>query len=373
MQRQGIARLGRKTKELVKELKSKEIAIIDHSDLDALGAIELVNCGVSAVINAASSISGRYPNLGPEILLKHNIPIIDNVGPMIFDQLKTGDEIEIFDGKVYHQKRLIAQGTVLTDEIVERAMKLAQENLNNEISKFIDNTFWYIQKEKDLLLGELDFPELKTEIIGKHVVVVVRGLGYKDDLLAISSYIHEMRPVLIAVDGGADALLEFGLMPDIIIGDMDSVSDRALLSKAEKIVHAYTDGHCPAKERMDNLSIEYSIIPAPGTSEDIALLLADEKGAELIVAVGTHSNLIDFLEKGRKGMASTFLTRVKIGPKLMDAKGVSKLYQGKNDLVPIYLVLAALIPIIIFISMSSPWRHFFRLAWLQLRLLIGGM
>lgn len=372
MERHGKARLGRKTKDLIKVLKHKDIAIIDHEDLDFMGASGLVEVGVSGVINAACSITGRYPNLGPKLLLEHHIPLVDNVGPEVFTQINDGDMVHLRNGEIYCNNQLVTLGRNLSLADVIKSMEEAKPNLDYEVAKFVDNTLEYAAKEKKIFLEDLSLPSIKTTIAHRHAVVVVRGLGYRDDLEAISAYIEEMNPVLIGVDGGADGLLEFGHKPDIIIGDMDSVSDKALCCGAEILVHAYSDGRCPGKKRLEMLKIEHKLFPAPGTSEDIALLLAYESGAQLIVAVGTHSNLIDFLEKGRQGMASTFLVRMKMGSHLVDAKGVSQLYNSCSGTFPLPLIIAAVVPIIVFITLASPWRHLARLLWLQARLFVGG-
>jgi uncharacterized membrane-anchored protein len=369
----GQVRLGRKTKELVKNLKSREIAVIDHPDLDAVGAMQLADSGVSVVLNAADSITGRYPNLGPELLLERGIVLIDRLGDAIFTQLQDGDQIQIVQQNIYLNEHLVASGRLVTRDLVLSLMEEARKNIDAEVFQFVDNTIEYMQKEKQLMLADLIIPKVRTPIKDRHVVVVVRGINYRDDLRAIGAYIDDMNPVLIGVDGGADALLEFGHTPDLIIGDMDSVSSETLNCGAEILVHAYQDGRSPGARRLSELGIDYKIFPAPGTSEDIALLLAYELGAQLIVAVGLHSNLIDFLEKGRPGMASTFLTRMKIGSILVDAKGVSQLYKGKAGILPIPLLIAAVIPILLIIMLATSWRDLLRLFWLELRLFIGGL
>ena len=373
MRYKGQVRLGRKTKELVKNLKSREIAVIDHPDLDAVGAMQLADSGVSVVLNAADSITGRYPNLGPELLLERGIVLIDRLGDAIFTQLQDGDQIQIVQQNIYLNEHLVASGRLVTRDLVLSLMEEARKNIDAEVFQFVDNTIEYMQKEKQLMLADLIIPKVRTPIKDRHVVVVVRGINYRDDLRAIGAYIDDMNPVLIGVDGGADALLEFGHTPDLIIGDMDSVSSETLNCGAEILVHAYQDGRSPGARRLSELGIDYKIFPAPGTSEDIALLLAYELGAQLIVAVGLHSNLIDFLEKGRPGMASTFLTRMKIGSILVDAKGVSQLYKGKAGILPIPLLIAAVIPILLIIMLDTSWRDLLRLFWLELRLFIGGL
>ena len=268
---------------------------------------------------------------------------------------------------------VLAVGNVVTDYVVSERQRLAKLNLGKELDRFITNTLDYALKEKEVILGDIDFPDLKPELQGKSVVIVVRGIGYREDLRVLGAYIQETKPVLVGVDGGADALLAAGYKPQIIIGDMDSVSDKALCCGARLIAHAYPDGVCPSRERLENLGVPFHVVPAPGTSEDLGLLLAHSQGAELIVLVGSHSNMIDFLEKGRPGMASTFLTRLKIGPILLDAKKVSELYRSGTPLSIAPVILAALIPILLFMGLASPWRHYLRLFWLQLRLIAGWL
>jgi uncharacterized membrane-anchored protein len=368
---QGTAKKNIKTKNLISQLQQEEIAVIDHPDLDQIAAESLIQAKVKLVINASPSISGRYPNPGPEILLKAGIPILDQVGEECFNSLPDAGEIEIRNSCIFYNGILIGKGEELTLERIETLTKLANENLNSELGKFVHNTLEYALKEKDLIMGELPLPEIRTNFRKKQVLVVVRGQNYREDLKIIYSYIREVNPILMGVDGGADALLEFGLKPDIIIGDMDSVSDRALSSGAELIVHAYKDGRAPGFDRIKALGLEAVIFAAPGTSEDIALILAYEKGADLIVAVGTHSNMIDFLEKGRKGMASTFLVRLKVGSILVDARGVSKLYQNRIKVGQIILIcLAAFLPLILVLSLNKATWDWLRLLWLRLRLIM---
>lgn len=364
-------KVDRKTKRLAKRLTGGEIAVINHVDIDEVAANSLVEGKIKLVINAAPSISGRYPNKGPGILTDKNILIIDNIGEELFNELKEGQIIEVVDGNIYRDGKFIGSGEVLDKKVVSEKIKLAYENLGVELDKFIDNTIDYAKKEKGFILGDVEIPKVKTDYKNKHVLIVVRGQDYKEDLSAIISYIEEMKPVLVGVDGGADALLEFGYTPDVIVGDMDSVSDEALKKAKEIVVHAYTDGRAPGLKRVEDLGLEAIVFPAPGTSEDIAMLTAYEYKAELIVAVGTHSNMIDFLEKGRKGMASTFLVRLKIGSRLIDAKGVNLLYRSRLKLKYIFaLILTALFPILIVASFSPSVQQFIHLMQLKFRLLL---
>lgn len=364
-------KVDRKTKKLAKRVGSGEIAVINHIDIDEVAANSLVEAKIKLVINAAPSISGRYPNKGPGILTENNILIIDNIGEELFEELKEGQTIEVVDGKIYREGKFLGAGEVLDKYEVAHQIKAAYENLAVELDRFIDNTIDYAKKEKGFILGEVEIPKVKTNYANKHVLIVVRGQDYKEDLSTMLSYIEEVKPVLVGVDGGADALIEFGYTPDVIVGDMDSVSDEALKKASEIVVHAYTDGRAPGLERVQELGLDAVVFPAPGTSEDIAMLIAYEYKAELIVAVGTHSNMIDFLEKGRKGMASTFLVRLKIGSRLIDAKGVNLLYRSKLKIKYIWALIAtALFPVLVVASLSPGVQQFIQLMQLKFRVLL---
>lgn len=344
---QGRVRVDTRTKNLTKRLQPGEIAVIDHGDLDRVAAEALVECQVRAVLNASPSVSGRYPNLGPDVLLDNGIVLIDGLGPDIMT-LHEGSQIRIEEGGQVFSKsgKLIAQGTLQTKESVAQLMDQARQGLSHQLEAFAANTMDYMKQERDLLLNDVGMPELRTNFSGKHVLVVVRGYSYKEDLKALRSYIREYRPIIIGVDGGADAVMEIGFKPDLVVGDMDSVSDKALKSGAEIIVHAYRDGRAPGLSRVEELGVEHTVFAATGTSEDIAMLIADSGGAQLIVAVGTHVTLLEFLDKGREGMSSTFLTRLKVGSKLIDAKGVSQIYHTRvSNWQIILLALAGLLAI----------------------------
>lgn len=339
----GVVRLDRRTKNLTKRLRPGDIAVIDHVDLDRVSAEALVACRVAAVVNVSDSISGRYPNLGPEILVEAGIPLLDSIGREVFSILREGEIVRIDGGVLYRDSEEIAKGIPHDSESVAELMDEARAGLSTQLEAFTANTMEYLRRERDLLLDGVGVPEIHTPIDGRHVLIVVRGYDYRDDLTALRPYIREYRPVLIGVDGGADALVESGYQPDIIVGDMDSVRDETLKGGAEVVVHAYRDGRAPGSERLANLGVEATVFSAAGTSEDVAMLLADSKGASLIVAVGTHNSLVEFLDKGRSGMASTFITRLRVGAKLVDAKGVSRLYRSRvSTLQVVILILAGL-------------------------------
>ncbi len=357
----GPVRVDPRTKSLTKRLRTGDVAVIDHQDIDRVSAEALVACRPAAVLNAARSTSGRYPNLGPEILLEAGIPLIDDLGPDVMS-LTEGRAVQVLDGSVLVDGRLVAEGVVQTPETVAANLEEARAGLSVQLESFAANTMDYLRRERDLLLDGVGVPDIATSIEGRHVLVVVRGYHYKEDLATLRPYIIEYRPVLIGVDGGADAILEAGWTPALIVGDMDSVSDKALTCGAEVVVHAYRDGRAPGLERVVKLGVPHVLFPATGTSEDVAMLLADDKGAELIVAVGSHATLVEFLDKGRSGMASTFLTRLRVGSKLVDAKGVSRLYRQRisNKQLSL-LVLSGLIALAVALSATSAGQTVFGL------------
>ncbi|NUT36188.1 MAG: hypothetical protein HOV79_24280 [Hamadaea sp.] len=350
----GTARLDRRTKRLVGRLRAGDLAVIDHVDIDRVAADALVAVGVGAVLNAKPSISGRYPNLGPQVLIDAGILLLDDLGEGIFQNVREGDELRIDGNTVFLGDEPVAHGVRQDAETVAKSMVDAREGLSVQLEAFAANTMEYLKQERDLLLDGVGVPDIVTHIAGRHCLIVVRGYDYKADLDVLRPYIREFKPVLIGVDGGADALVEAGYTPDMIIGDMDSVSDDVLRCGAEVIVHAYPDGRAPGLARMHQLGVPAITFPAAATSEDIAMLLADEKGASLIVAVGTHATLVEFLDKGRGGMASTFLTRLRIGGKLVDAKGVSRLYrQSISGSSLLLLVLSAIAAMAAAVAVST--------------------
>ncbi len=364
----GPVRLGRRTKDLVKRLQPGEIAVIDHEDLDRVAADGLSDAGVGAVVNAARSISGRYPNSGPLRVASAGVPILDNVGAEIMDLLTDGEEVVLTAEGVRRNGALVAGGELLTIPVIEERMEVARDAIGDELERFAVNTLEYIEKEARLTFSPVKVPEIETEFRDRHALVVVRGHDYREDLRHLRPYIREYHPVLIGVDGGADALLEMRMKPDIIIGDFDSLSERAWGCGAELVHHVHPDGRGPGREQLQERGVEYREFVVEGTSEDAAMLLAYEKRTRLIVAVGTHSTMVEFLDKGRAGMSSTFLTRLRIGPMLVDAKGVSQLYQGRvqrRDLL--FLIAAGLVAILAIAAVSEPFQTAVEALWLRLR------
>lgn len=366
------ARADKRTKNLTRRIRPGEIAIIDHADLDGPAAEALVNCRVGAVINASPSITGRYPNRGPEVLQAAGITLIDNAGFAIFAKVNEGELLTIRHDGIYRNEICLATGQFMTPERLQQEIAAAREHLDIELYRFVKNTLSYIETEKGLLFEAASLPTFNVEINERPVVVVVRGEGARQDLAAIKTFIRDKKPVLIGVDGAADLLREQGWKPDIIFGDMDSISDECLACGAQLIVHAYPNGRCPGKERLDRLGLKYQVLPGTGTSEDVILLAAYEKGADLLIAVGTHFNLIDFLDKTRSGMSSTFLVRLRVGSRLIDAKGVSRLYNLPYPLWHMLVMILATIAVIVTIFLlSSEARSLVQLMLMELQRLIA--
>ncbi len=365
---EGTVKKDKKTKHLISRLKPGDIALIHHRDLDLLSAKRLCEKKVSAVINTEESVTGRYRNLGPTLLFNAGIPVIDYTDEELFNSLNEGDAIEIDDGSIIKDGMTLAEGKILTQEKIQARLTQARHNVRYELEHFVRNTLSFLEQEQESLLGEISFPDVGIDFKGKHVLVVVRGKNYQEDLRALRSYINEMKPVLIGVDGGSDALLEFGYVPDMTVGDMDSVSDKTLHISKRLVVHAYPDGNAPGLARVQSMQLPSTVVSLPGMSEDIALLLSYHLGAELIVGVGMHFSLDEFLEKGRKGMSSTFLVRLKVGSVLFDAKGVSKLYKGGVSASWILgIILCGLVPILVILLSSPTFKPYLKLFHLVLQ------
>ena len=369
----GTARLDRRTKHLVKRLGPDDIAIIDHADLDRVSAEELIESGVRVVVNVAASQTGRYPNPGPLLLVRGGVRLIDVPGAALFDELSEGELVTVRGASVFRNGTCLASGRALGERELEHALADQKGRVDEALREFADNTMRYLRDEGRLLAEGVDFPPLATRFRDRHALVVARGPGHKRDLRSVRPYVRDFKPVLIAVDGGADALLEAGHRPDVIVGDMDSVSDRALACGAEIVVHAYPGGLAPGAGRLERLRLSYEVVEVAGISEDVAMLLAYEKGAELIVAVGTHFNLIEFLERNRDGMSSTFITRLRVGEILVDAKGVSRLVARPTGIGPfVALAGAGLAAIVVAIAASPALSHLIQLLVLDIRSWLGG-
>jgi uncharacterized membrane-anchored protein len=368
----GVARLDKRTKRLVKRLGPGDIAIIDHADLDRASAEELLESRVRVVFNVAPSVTGRFPNFGPLALVRGGVRLIDCPDAELFEEVKEGESLVVRGGGLFRNGSRLASGHLHTEEDLERLLSGQQARVSDALENFAENTLRHVREESKLLSEGVQVPQLRTTFRDRHALVVARAPEAKRDLRAVRSYIREFKPIMIGVDGGADRLLEAGYKLDLVVGDMDSVSDKALTSGAEIVVHAYSGGRAPGRERVDRLGLQSAILPAPGMSEDVAILLAHEKGAELIVAVGTRFNLTEFLERDRAGMSSTFLTRLKVGEILVDARGVSRLFRPRAGAGPLLAFAGAgIAAIVAAVAVSSDLQHFFSLLVERVQSVLG--
>jgi uncharacterized membrane-anchored protein len=382
----GPLRPGRRTKLLVNHLSRGDIALIDHLDIDRVSAEELIAAGALAVLNCRPSSSGSYPNLGPRLLVEAGILLIDLPDDSLFEAVSDGDPVVVVAdgaradaapgelvGEVRRRGEVLARGEVLDLARVRAETEARRREVGEALERFAHNTIEHMREERELLAGRIEMPRFGTDFRDRSTLVVARGVGHQRDLQALRPFIRDMRPVIVAVDGGAEALLEEGLTPNMIVGDMDSAGEAALRCGAEMVVHSYPDGHAPGRRRLEELGVPFKLVPAPGTSQDVAMLIAAEKGARLIVSVGSQFNLLEFLDRNRKGMSSTFLTRLRIGEILVDAKGVSRLYRPRPGPKPLLAVIAAgLIAMIAVVWLTPALRDVVDLLWLKLQLLLGA-
>ncbi|WOC13881.1 hypothetical protein MP11Mi_29920 [Gordonia sp. MP11Mi] len=344
----GVVRIDKNSKRLLERVGEGEIVVLDEIDLDRVTADALVEAEVGAVVNAAESITGRYPNLGPEVLAASNIPILDAVGSEVFSRLKDGQKARLHNGRVYVGDRVVARGEELDERIVADRMLDAKTGLVDHLEAFSGNTIEFIRSESPLLIDGVGIPDVRVKLEGRHVVVVAEGSGRAADLKALKPFIKEYQPVMVGVGVGADTLMKAGYRPALIVGDPEEISTETLKSGAELVLPADPDGHASGLERIQDLGVGATTFPAAGSAADLALLLTDFHGADLIVTAGLGGTLNDFFDRElRDEIPSTFLTRLKVGPKLVDSKAVATLYRSRVSGAAIaMLMLAALIAII---------------------------
>ncbi|WP_354530176.1 putative cytokinetic ring protein SteA [Nakamurella sp. UYEF19] len=352
----GVARVSRRSDTLLSKLSDGDIAVIDHIDIDRATADALVRSGVSAVVNCAPSISGRYPNLGPEILVASGVILIDDVGEKIFTRLKDGAKIRLDGAAVYLGEELVAEGVEQTPESVADLLIEAKAGMSAQLEAFAANAIEYMKRERSLLLDGVGIPEIATKMAGRQVLIVAAGAETKAELKSLKKYIADYHPVLVGVDGGADALREAGYKPNLIIGNPEEVGPDTLRGGAEVVIPADIDGHAPGLERLQDLGLGAVTFPATGTTEDLALLLADAREASLIVTVGMHTTLTDLLDH-KGGAASTFLVRMRVANKIVEAPAVARLYKARISWWLVALLMIVAIAAIIGALLVSDVSH----------------
>jgi uncharacterized membrane-anchored protein len=351
----GIARIDKNTKKLIERVGPGDIAILDEVDLDRVTADALVQANVVAVVNASPSISGRYPNLGPEVLVASGIVLLDDVGPEVFKKVKDGAKLRVHDDRLLVGERRLARGTTLEEPDVADMMIDAKTGLVDHLEAFSGNTIEFIRSESPLLIDGVGVPDVDVSFAGKHVVIVADGPDRGTELRALKPFIKEYSPILVGVGAGADTLVKAGYKPAVVVGDPEDMKVATLKSGAQVVLPADTDGHAPGLERIQDLGIGATTFPAAGSAADLALLLSDFHGADLIVTAGYGGSLDDFFDRSRReSTPSTFLTRLKVGPKLVDAKAVATLYRSRVSGAAIAcVILAALIAVIAAVMLSN--------------------
>ena len=340
----GSARVDRDIDRLLRRVGAGDIVVLDVLDLDRVTADALVDAGVAGVVNASPSISGRYPNLGPEVLVANNIVLIDNCGREVFKKIKDGAKVRLHEGGVYSGDRRLIHGVERTDEEIRDLMHDAKTGLVAHLEAFAGNTIEYIRSESPLLIDGIGIPDIDVDVYRRHVVVVADGPGAAEDLKALKPFIKEYQPVLVGVGGGADVLRHGGYRPQLIVGNPEQMSAEVLTCGAQVVLPADADGHAGGLERIQDLGIGAMTFPAAGSAADLALLLVEHHGAALIVTVGQSASIEEFFDRTRvQSNPSTFLTRLKVGEKIVDAKAVATLYRSHVSGVSIALLVLAML------------------------------
>ena len=340
----GVARVDRRTDALLRRLKAGEIAVLDQVDLDRVTADALVAAKVAAVVNASPSISGRFPNLGPEILVDNGVTLLDGVGADVLHAVKDGAKVRIHEGVLYAGELELAKGKQQDVDSVADSLVEAKAGLIHQLEAFAANTIEFMRQERAMLLDGAGVPATDVELAGRQVVVVAAGFDHTGQLKKLRDYIREYRPVLVGVGAGADALLAAGHTPALIVGDPGEVSTEALTCGADLVVPAFADGHAPGLHRAQDLGVRAVTYPSSANPEDLALLLAAHHDAALVVTVGLSATMAEFLDRGRSGSnASTFLTRLQLGGALVDARVIAALYRSRISAGAILLLIGAVL------------------------------
>ncbi|WP_243794111.1 putative cytokinetic ring protein SteA [Saccharopolyspora gloriosae] len=357
----GTARVPRRTDELPQRLGPGDIVLLDQVDLDRRTADTLVAAGVVGVVNAAPSISGRFPNLGPEVLSAAGVALIDGVGREPMRVIKDGARLRLHEGRLYSGDREVGCGAEQDADSIADQLIEAKAGMTAQLEAFSADTIEFLRTERMLILDGVGVPAVTVPIEDRHVLVLVPGYGHVDDLKRLKRYIKYYRPVLIGVDAGADTLLRAGYRPDVIVGDPGGIATETLKRATEVVVPAHLDGHAPGIERIQDLGIGALTFPASGNPEDLALLIADAHNARLVVTVGFQATLHEFLDRGRSGSnPSTFLTRLRLGSRLVDGAAVASLQRaaGSNGAL-VLLFFAALVVLAVALAVSGFGDSFF--------------
>lgn len=332
----GVVRVDARARKLAARMEPGDIAVIDFRDLDRATAQAFVAAGASAVLNAAESMTGRYPNLGPLVLLEAGITLVDDLGPDVMTLLE-GNKVVIKDGEVIHKGKTVATGKRMTVEAVREATSIAREGFATQIQAFAATTGEYLERESALLMSGSGLPELSISLEDRVVVVVLDDKDSPAQLRAARAWLNDTHPLVIAVDGGAEIAAQARLKPSVIVGDMEIITEKQLRSGAELIVGS-GDQHTAGADRLKRMGLDYHTVTTAASAADIAILLATMAGAKAVVTAGEHATFDDFLDRGRNGMAAAFFTRLRAGGKLIALPAVAATYKPRVRL-PIFVLL----------------------------------
>ena len=345
----GTARIGRRgaggaDAAYLRRLGPGDVAVIDQVDLDRATATALLEAGVVGVVNAAPSISGRYPNLGPELLVHAGVTLVDDCGAAVFSDLPDGTSVRLHDGAVHVGEREVVRGFAQDRDTVADLLEEARGGMAAQLEAFSANTSEFLARERALLVDGLGVPAVATPMRDKKVVVVAGSPGTAEEVRELKGFIREYAPVLIGVGEGADALRDAGHSPVIVLGTVAELDPVVARKARDVVVPADPDGFVTGLPRLQDLGVDPVAFPSSANPEDMALLLAHAHGAALVVAVGFDASLGGFLDRGRSGsIPSTFLTRLRLGPTLVDAPAVLALHHSRVSILTLVMLVLAVL------------------------------
>lgn len=334
----GPARLVRADADLVAGLRPGDIAVIDRADLDRADADRLIGAGVVAVINLASSATGRFPNLGPQSLAQAQITHVDQVGPGITARIRSGDRLRVHDGKIFRDGVLVASGVSHDVERAAADLSAASSDLTTSLDILAANAADHLRREHAMLLEGVRVPTTRTAMKERPVVLVSDTFDAATDLAGLKQFIRDRDPVLIGAGRGADVLLQGGFAPTIAIGDIEELSAE-VIRRSHEVVVTTSSGQIANPERLERHGSDVTRFVAAGPAADLAIVLADSGDASVIVHAGAAPSLVDFLGQGSGLLGSAFVVRLRAAQRLVDAKAVAHLSAGPPSSWPL-LVLA---------------------------------
>lgn len=325
----GTVRVDRDLRALAGRLREGEFAVIDRVDLDRQSAELLVSAGARAIVNAAPTVSGRYPSLGATVVLDADVALLDRVGSDVLSTLKDGDEVRLVGDELHRRQQFVARGIRQDASTVADSLAQAEAGLATQMEAFAASAAEYLRREHHLLLEPGGLPELRTSLQDRDVVVVAPGPDARDDLKRLRGYAREYRPAVIAVGPVADAAREAGFKPTIVVGDLSDVSDQTIRGAADLIVTTGAEGSSGGLLRIDRMGLARTVVNTTVRPQDLALLIADQADARVIVLAGADRTLTSMLDSGQTAAAADFVTRLRVGSRLHDAEAVARMHRPR--------------------------------------------